>query len=63
MPIRRRRTPCCARAASAHAAAAPPKAAFGFYEKMFGWTKAEAINMGPMGTYQLFATAAWRWAA
>jgi uncharacterized protein len=23
---------------------------------MFGWTKAEAINRGPMGTYQLFAT-------
>ena len=23
---------------------------------MFGWTKAEAIDMGPMGTYQLFAT-------
>jgi predicted enzyme related to lactoylglutathione lyase len=32
------------------------KAAFAFYEKMFGWTKAEAIDMGPMGTYQLFAT-------
>jgi hypothetical protein len=22
---------------------------------MFGWTKADAIDMGPMGTYQLFA--------
>jgi len=32
------------------------KAAFAFYEKMFGWTKADAIDMGPMGTYQLFAT-------
>ena len=32
------------------------KAAFAFYEKMFGWTKAEAIDMGPMGTYRLFAT-------
>ncbi len=30
--------------------------AFEFYEKLFGWTKAEAIDMGPMGTYQLFAT-------
>jgi predicted enzyme related to lactoylglutathione lyase len=36
--------------------AAEWKAAFAFYEKMFGWTKAEAIDMGPMGTYQLFAT-------
>ena len=32
------------------------KAALSFYEKLFGWTKAEAIDMGPMGTYQLFAT-------
>ena len=31
------------------------KSAFTFYEKMFGWTKADAIDMGPMGTYQLFA--------
>ena len=31
-------------------------AAFAFYEKMFGWTKAEAIDMGPMGIYQLFAS-------
>lgn len=29
---------------------------FDFYEKMFGWTKGEAMNMGPMGTYQLFRT-------
>ena len=27
-----------------------------FYEQIFGWTKADAIDMGPMGTYQLFAT-------
>jgi hypothetical protein len=32
------------------------KTAFDFYAKMFGWTKAEAIDMGSMGTYQLFAT-------
>ena len=32
------------------------EAAFTFYEKMFGWTKADAVDMGPMGTYQLFAT-------
>jgi predicted enzyme related to lactoylglutathione lyase len=29
--------------------------AFTFYSKMFGWTKAEAHDMGPMGIYQLFA--------
>jgi hypothetical protein len=34
------------------------KAAFAFYEKLFGWTKTEAFEMGPMGTYQLFATGA-----
>jgi hypothetical protein len=31
------------------------QAAFAFYEKMFGWTKDQALDMGPMGTYQLFA--------
>ncbi len=30
-------------------------AEFPFYATMFGWTKAEAIDMGPMGVYQLFA--------
>lgn len=30
-------------------------AAFKFYSTMFGWTKGEALDMGPMGTYQLFA--------
>jgi uncharacterized protein len=35
--------------------AADWQAAFGFYEKMFGWTKATAHDMGPMGIYQLFA--------
>jgi predicted enzyme related to lactoylglutathione lyase len=29
--------------------------AFAFYSEMFGWTKDQAIDMGPMGTYQLFA--------
>ena len=29
--------------------------AFDFYAALFGWTKAEAIDMGPMGVYQLFA--------
>jgi uncharacterized protein len=31
-----------------------PKA-FDFYSGLFGWTKAEAIDMGPMGIYQIFA--------
>lgn len=31
---------------------------FSFYERMFAWTRAEAFDMGPMGTYQLFATGA-----
>jgi predicted enzyme related to lactoylglutathione lyase len=31
-------------------------AAFAFYAGLFGWTKTDAIDMGPMGTYQLFAT-------
>ncbi len=31
------------------------EAAFGFYAGLFGWTKDEAIDMGPIGIYQLFA--------
>jgi predicted enzyme related to lactoylglutathione lyase len=30
-----------------------PKA-FDFYSDMFGWLKGESVDMGPMGTYQLF---------
>lgn len=30
--------------------------AFAFYSGLFGWTKTEAMDMGPMGVYQLFAT-------
>jgi hypothetical protein len=30
-------------------------AAFDFYAGRFGWTKDQAMDMGPMGTYQLFA--------
>jgi uncharacterized protein len=30
--------------------------AFAFYSGLFGWTKAESFDMGPMGVYQLFAT-------
>jgi predicted enzyme related to lactoylglutathione lyase len=29
--------------------------AFAFYSDLFGWKKAEAHDMGPMGTYQLFS--------
>ncbi len=29
--------------------------AFAFYSSLFGWTKADAMDMGPMGVYQLFA--------
>jgi uncharacterized protein len=29
--------------------------AFAFYSELFGWTKAEALDMGPMGSYQIFA--------
>jgi uncharacterized protein len=29
--------------------------AFAFYSNLFGWTKSEAFDMGPMGVYQLFA--------
>jgi predicted enzyme related to lactoylglutathione lyase len=31
-------------------------AAWSFYESQFGWTKGDALDMGPMGTYQLFST-------
>jgi len=29
-------------------------AVFDFYARLFGWTKGEALDMGPLGTYQLF---------
>jgi len=35
--------------------AADGEAAFAFYSGLFGWTKGEGFDMGPMGTYQLFA--------
>jgi uncharacterized protein len=31
-------------------------AGFAFYEKLFGWTKTSAMDMGPGGVYQMFAT-------
>lgn len=35
--------------------AADWRKAFDFYSSQFGWTKADAMDMGAMGTYQLFA--------
>jgi len=32
------------------------EAAFAFYSELFRWQKDEAMDMGPMGTYQLFKT-------
>jgi uncharacterized protein len=29
--------------------------AFAFYSRLFGWTKADAMDMGEMGVYQIFA--------
>jgi uncharacterized protein len=29
--------------------------AWEFYSKLFGWTKADAMDMGPMGVYQIWA--------
>jgi uncharacterized protein len=36
--------------------AADPEREFAFYARLFGWTKDRAHDMGPMGTYQTFAT-------
>lgn len=33
-----------------------PAAAADFYTALFGWTKGDALDMGPAGAYQLFAT-------
>jgi uncharacterized protein len=33
-----------------------PESAFAFYSGLFGWVKNEAMDMGPMGTYQIFTT-------
>lgn len=32
-----------------------PKAALAFYTELLGWTAGDALDMGPMGTYQLIA--------
>ena len=31
-------------------------AAWSFYSAHFGWTKSESLDMGPMGTYEIFST-------
>ncbi len=31
-----------------------PAAGFDFYAELMGWTKGDGMDMGPMGTYQLF---------
>ena len=33
-----------------------PEKSWAFYSGLFGWTKGEALNMGPVGTYQIFST-------
>lgn len=35
--------------------AADGAGAFAFYTKLFGWTPADAVDMGPMGVYRVFA--------
>jgi predicted enzyme related to lactoylglutathione lyase len=35
-------------------ATSDPVAAFSFYEKLFGWEKTEAMDMGEMGIYQMY---------
>ena len=35
---------------------------FAFYSGLFGWTKGDALDMGAVGTYQIFSTTA-RWPA
>jgi uncharacterized protein len=35
--------------------AADWQSAFAFYSELFGWEKSTAVDMGPIGTYQLFS--------
>ena len=37
---------------------ADPEGAHAFYADLFGWEKADAIEMGPMGTYQMYRNGA-----
>ena len=36
-------------------ATSDPESAKGFYSGLFGWTKSTPVDMGEMGTYQVFA--------
>ena len=45
-----------AMSAGASCAAATPRGAFAFYSGLFGWKKTQAMDMGPMGAYQVIAT-------
>jgi uncharacterized protein len=38
-------------------AASDWRAAWGFYEQLFGWAKMDAMEMSPVGTYQMFGRA------
>jgi len=33
-----------------------PEKSFAFYSGLFGWTKGDALDMGTVGTYQIFST-------
>lgn len=33
------------------------QASFSFFQTLFGWEKGEAMDMGPMGTYQIYGSA------
>jgi predicted enzyme related to lactoylglutathione lyase len=33
-----------------------PEKSWAFYSGLFGWTKGDALDMGPVGTYQIFMT-------
>ena len=37
------------------------QAAFDFYSRHFGWAKGEAMDMGPMGIYQIFTAGSPNW--
>lgn len=35
-------------------ATSDPAAAFSFYQRLFGWEKTDAVDMGEMGVYQMY---------
>jgi predicted enzyme related to lactoylglutathione lyase len=42
-------------------ATSDPEAAWSFYESLFGWEKADAMDMGEMGTYQMYKKKGGQW--